>query len=474
MAGLDPRGARRRAALAALAAALGSLALGAGSAGAQADEPRPATDNGIDVVQIEGLLDPHNAALVDRSISRAEDRDSSLLVFQVDSGGAVGTDVDALTEAVGEARVPIAVWIGPSGADARGGAALLALSAPFVSVAQGAGIGAVDPPRLDEPEALTRDELTAQVAELQEARGRNPESASDVVERRVPAEAARDLGIVDSVRPTIGEFIVSLHNQTIETADGPVRLSTADVVGSGVDARRRPNQVVRFAKLDLTQQLAHTLGSPWVAYVLFVIGVALLIFEFFTAGVGIAGGVGAIALIAACYGFSHLPAQWWAIALLAFGMIGLAIDLQAGGLGTWTFLGAAALVAGSVTLYGGSSRLDPSWWVVVLTCGGAVLFMVGGMTAMVRARFSTPTVGREELVGEMGDAAADVAPDGVVRVRDALWRARTNRATPIHAGDRVRVVAVDGIVLEVEPEAGGARDYRERARGRRTDHDQPG
>jgi membrane-bound serine protease (ClpP class) len=100
--------------------------------------------------------------------------------------------------------------------------------------------------------------------------------------------------------------------------------------------------------------------------------------------------------------------------------------------------------------------------VVVIAC--TVAFMVAAMPAMVRSRFSTPTIGREELVGEMGRAEADVDPDGVVRIRDALWRARTNRATPIHAGDAVRVVSIEGVVLEVEPESGGARDYRERRR----------
>ena len=67
---------------------------------------------------------------------------------------------------------------------------------------------------------------------------------------------------------------------------------------------------------------------------------------------------------------------------------------------------------------------------------------------MVRSRFSTPTIGREELIGEMGVAEVGVDPDGVVRVRDALWRARTNRATPIAPGDVVRVVAVEGVLLE--------------------------
>jgi membrane-bound serine protease (ClpP class) len=88
------------------------------------------------------------------------------------------------------------------------------------------------------------------------------------------------------------------------------------------------------------------------------------------------------------------------------------------------------------------------------------------MTAMIRARFSTPTVGREGMIGELGTAEVDVQPDGVVVIRGVRWRARTNRATPITAGDRVRVVSVDGLVLEVEPEAGGARDYHDRARRR--------
>jgi membrane-bound serine protease (ClpP class) len=119
-----------------------------------------------------------------------------------------------------------------------------------------------------------------------------------------------------------------------------------------------------------------------------------------------------------------------------------------------------------VWLYGGSSRLDPAWWVIVRVSGGTVVFMLSGMTAMIRSRFSTPTIGREDLVGEIGTAEVAVAPEGVVRVRDALWRARTNRATPIRDGDRVRVVAVEGVLLEVEPEAGGAKDYRDRGRRR--------
>ena len=83
------------------------------------------------------------------------------------------------------------------------------------------------------------------------------------------------------------------------------------------------------------------------------------------------------------------------------------------------------------------------------------------MPAMIRTRFATPTIGRDWMIGELGDVTVDVDPDGMVRIREALWRARTNRATPVLVGDRVRVVAIDGLVLEVEPEEGGAIDYRE-------------
>jgi membrane-bound serine protease (ClpP class) len=78
----------------------------------------------------------------------------------------------------------------------------------------------------------------------------------------------------------------------------------------------------------------------------------------------------------------------------------------------------------------------------------------------MRARFSTPTIGRESMLGEMGVARSPIDPDGTVEVRGAPWRARTNRATPLAAGDRLRVVGIDGLVLEVEPESGGAKDYR--------------
>ena len=93
---------------------------------------------------------------------------------------------------------------------------------------------------------------------------------------------------------------------------------------------------------------------------------------------------------------------------------------------------------------------------------GAFLYAYTGMPSMVRTRFSTPTIGRRWMIGEMGEAMTDVSPEGTVRVRDVSWRAITNRATPVKAGESVRVVGLDRLVLEIEPEEGGAKDYRQR------------
>ena len=184
-------------------------------------------------------------------------------------------------------------------------------------------------------------------------------------------------------------------------------------------------------------------------------------FEFFTISIGLAGGTGAIALVGAFVGFSHLPVSPWALGLVLVAMLGYAIDVQAGRAFSWTVIATVLLMIGTVFLYDGSSRLDVYWWVIAIVVLSTIAFFVGAMPVAVRSRFSTPTIGREELVGEMGEAAVDISPDGVVILRGARWRARTNRATPITAGAAIRVVEVDGLVLEVEPDEGAARDYRE-------------
>jgi membrane-bound serine protease (ClpP class) len=464
--------ARRFVAVACLVVAAAILLTDVASARQGQATPRR---NGIDVVKVDGLLDPPTASLVRDAIRRANQRRSTMIVLQLDSGGSIDVDVEPMLRDVRRSRVPVIVWVGPSGAKAKGAATLLAESAPVVSVSSGSSIGPADPLRLDQPGATNRGALAERLEELAVRWDRDGAGARRLAAENLPADAAHSAGAINTVEPTVGELIVSLDGRAVPTASGPKLLSTATVVGEGLGRRRQPNQEVRFDRLDIANQLLHTLISPSIAYLLFVAGLALIVFEFYTCGIGLAGLAGAASLVGALVGFSHLPVAWWAAGLLMLAVFGFAVDVQAGGLGVWTFIGGGALVAGSLTLYGGDARLNPPWWVLAIVIVGTALFMLGAMTAVIRSRFSTPTIGREGIVGEEGRAEVDVAPDGVVVIQGARWRARTNRATPIDAGDPVRVVAVEGLVLEVEPPEGGARDYRDRSgrRGRARDRARP-
>jgi membrane-bound serine protease (ClpP class) len=434
----------------------GASARGAGAASAGR--------RGIDVVQVEGYFDPPNQSLVLDAIAEANATGATALILQVTSKGGIDVDVSKVIHAIDRSRVPIVVWVGPSGADAKGATTMIMEAAHLAFISPNSGAGPGHPVLLTDPHATTTRQVGNQLAALARARGRDPQAARRLATERLGSEEAARTGATDGVRPTVGELIVKLDGKTVTTRAGDVKLSTAKVIGAGRDRRRQPNQVVQFDRLGLGGQLLHRLISPSIAYFLLIAGLALLVFEFYTAAIGLAGLVGALCVIGSFVGLSHLPFHWWALALLFLAAFGYGVDAQAGALGVWTGIAMVALAAGSWWLYGGDAALRPAWWVLLLVGGGMVLFMVGGMTAMIRSRFSTPTIGREGMIGETGVAEVRIDPDGVMLIRGARWRARTNRATPIEEGAEARVVAVEGLVLEVEPPEGGARDYRDAAR----------
>jgi membrane-bound serine protease (ClpP class) len=421
--------ARLGAALVAGAAALfaAGAAPPAHAASSQPACPSPGDGPAV-VVEVDGLIDPVLVDLIDDQVARAEDGCALALVLQLDSGGVVVDDdeLDGLLATVEGATVPVTVWIGPSGSRVTGDAVRIVAAAGLTGIAPGSSI-----------------EVTPA---LLEARGVDPADLGNVdVGDRIGAQRAVDLDLVDNDAPTILEFVVQIDGFETDVVDG----------------NRVPATDVTFGGLSIVGQLMHTVASPAVAYLLFTIGLALLLFELFTAGVGIAGMVGAGSLVLGCYGLAVLPTRPLGVALLLFAMFGYGVDVQTGVPRAWTGIATVSFVLGSLSLFDGVSV---SWITLLVAFVGMTLAMVVGMPTMVRSRFSTPTIGRDWMIGELGEARTDIAPEGIITLRDAPWRARTNRATPIRKDEPARVVAIEGLVLEVEPEQGGARDYRERAR----------
>ena len=399
---------------------------GAGRSGSTADGYPT-----FDVVAISGLIDEIVADFIEDSVASAEDRGSGGVVLQVNSRGHVVSD-ERLTEVartIVDSAVPVYAWVGPSGASALGGAAQLVGVAEELSVAVGSRLGSTG--ELIFPELVSEQFLGA---------------AQFLEGATVDEEGVVEQGLATRDSPTLVFFVLDLpgFGSSVETADGT--------------SVRVPDSSVRFFKLPLLDGWVHGLASPAMAYLLFLIGAALLVFELYTAGVGIAGVIGAGCFILGCYGFDVLPARNWAVALLVVAMLGYAVDVQVGVPRVWSWIATICLVVGSLFLYEG---MAVSWITLLVGIVGVALSMVSGMPAMIRTRFGTPTIGREWMVGRLAVAIEDVSKEGVVDVDGAPWRARVNRTTPISAGDRVRIVAIEGLYLEIEPESGGARDYRE-------------
>jgi membrane-bound serine protease (ClpP class) len=382
----------------------------------------------VAVVEVDGLIDPVLVDFVESSIADAEAAGALALVLQVDSTGVVVDDevFAGLLDRMLSASVRVDVWVGPSGSTLTSPASQLVGAADEVGMAPGSRLGNAGPP-------LTE--------------GLDLERLAPIADRVVNTQEAEELGITSFPAPTIGDFLVNLPG--VQTRE----------ITQGDQTRREPVTQVQFGQLSLLDQLMHTAASPAVAYLLLAVGLALIVFELFTAGVGVAGVVGAGSLVLACYGLAVLPVHWWALGLIVLSMFAFAIDVQTGVPRFWTAAGVVMFVIGSLFLYDG---LSLSWVTLLVGIVGVLLAFLAGMPSMVRTRFSTPTIGREWMIGEVGRAVSRVDPDGVVQIRDALWRASTNRATPVEELDRVRVIGIDGLVLEVEPEEGGARDYRER------------
>ncbi len=438
--------------------AVGLLVFGSGSvAGAQTDsgsEAQAGTDglvacpavtdaiattgDQIRIVNVAGLIDPVVSDHLIDQLDRAEDDPDVLaMVIWINSRGSVIDDTRyrELAERLRSSPIQIALWVGQAGSTAEGGAAELATVADIVGVTPNSTIGRLGERRLPaewgDPFAEVADRAETELLSAEEA-----------------IRAGISVGPLQNTVP-IGSFATQLDGfEVLRCLDDDGNLATI------------PLTQAQISGLSLTDQLFHTAASPEVAYLFFALGLSLLVFELFTAGVGIAGVLGAGFLVLGSYGLAILPTRWWAIILLLVAFVLLGIDIQTNVPRFYTIAGLVVFVVGSWFLYDGVSM---SWVTMGAVFIGAVLYAYSGMPSMVRTRFSTPTIGRKWMIGELGEAVTDIDPEGTVRIRDVSWRAITNRATPVESGDRVRVIGIDRLLLEIEPEEGGARDYRERS-----------
>jgi len=371
---------------------------------------------GIDVIDVSGPLDSSALDFIVDSIEQGAELGQELAVVQINSKAVLDTDAfDRLAALISEPPLPVAVWVGPAPAAVFGAAADLPHLATHAAMAPGTFEGHYQPRIL----------------------GESPDRSDELIE-------AEETGL--DLQASVRQFLQDLDGVTFDTTDGPVVVSTLEDVDGGITTKdvtfRKPGLGTRFLRLAVT---------PEATFFFLVVGLSIVVFEFYALGPGVAAGVAAISLALASWGLLTLPVAWWALVLVLVGFLVLVTAHQRGGLLILTLMGALVLQVGGMTLIDGGGQIDPQWWLVLASVLAVLFFFLLAMPTVQRARLSTETIGRESLIGETGTALADFDPDGLVEVRGARWRGTAHREAGISAGESVVVTGVDGLFLEIEP-----------------------
>jgi membrane-bound serine protease (ClpP class) len=425
-----------------------------GPASAQPD------DQIVDVIELEGVIDPSAADYLRSRLAAAQDDGVHAAILKLDTPGGLDVSMRAIIQDILDLDTPVVVWVAPPGARAASAGTFIAYAANLVYMAESTEIGAASPVNLgggEQSETLTAkitNDAAAFIRDLATTRGRNPDWADQAVRdaASVGSAEAVEMDVANGIASSLRDLLQEMDGETVQIIDGPsVTLETWN------EAEGIPAVTIRFQQMNLFQLLLHTITNPEIAYFLVLVGLFGLIFELYNPGIGLAGILGGVSLLLGLYSLSVLPTNWAGLFLIVLAVIFFVVDLQVAGLGVFTVGGVISMVAGALLLFAGAS---PELGLSPLAIGASVVltlaFFSAVLTAALRVRLRRPITGEEAIVGTVGEAKTDIAPEGTVVTKGTLWRARTME-TAIEAGSKVRIMATEGLVLLVEP----IHDHRE-------------
>lgn len=411
--------------------------------------PVLAQPSGDEPVVVIDVRNPMDQRLMDFVVDTLAGTDAHLFVLQVDSPGIASGQPDALYRAITEASAPVVAWVGGRPAVAFGGAAGLLNLADIGAAAPGTEIGYLEPTVAGSAEVVVPYRPS-----------HDPEGEDSLDELRSTSLVIDEpvAGYVDVVVPTIGQLITGLDGTVVIRGTGDdavtfeISTATEQTTPDGVVAVS-PSRDTLFVKPSLWDRFLRLAARPEAAFFFLVVAIAAATFEFYAVGPGITAGIAAVAFLLAGYGIAVLPVVWPAVAATVVGLLLYTWDFQRGRIGWRSISGTALLVLGGLLYTDARPQFAPTWWIVLIVVAGIALFYSVALTTIVRSRFSTTTIGRDQLIGRSGVADDDLEPEGVVVVDGARWRARSHREAGIGSGDPVVVEGIDGIVLMVAPGA---------------------
>jgi len=395
----------------------------------------------IYIITVSDAIGPGVADFVEKSIEKASTDDVACIIIQLDTPGGLAESMRVIVKAIFASRVPVVVYVSPSGARAASAGVMITMAADIAAMAPGTNIGAAHPVGTGGKEidgAMSEkviNDMAAQVKSIAERKGRNARWAERAVRESVSVTET------EALKENIVDIVAADLDELIQKIDGRM------VAGKGVLKTAETRSV--FLKENLRTKILKTISDPNIAYVLMMIGLAGLYFELSHPGAIFPGVIGGISLVLAFFAFQTLPVNYAGILLIILSLVFFIIEMKVTSYGLLSFAGILSLLLGSIMLFEGQAGIRLSWRVLLPTIGFVSGFFVVVAGLVFRSQISRPKTGSAGMVGQIGVAKTDIRGEGRVFVRGELWKAVSTQT--IRAGQKVRVRNVDNLVLEVEP-----------------------
>ena len=419
----------------------------------------PAAAERAVVLEIDGAIGPPVADYIARELGSARAVDARLIILRMNTPGGLDTSMRRIISAILASPVPVATYVAPNGARAASAGTYIAYASAIAAMAPGTNIGAATPVQFggnplfpsdqksqkdekksgDSADTETRkivNDATAYIRSLAAVSGRNADWAADAVRSAasLPAAEALSLHVIDVIADDVPDLLRKIDGREVTIAGKPVRLATA-----GLEVETRPP--------DWQTELLMLVTNPNVAFILMLIGVYGLIFEFLSPGAVAPGLIGAISLLVALYALAFMPINYVGAALVLLGVALMIAEVHIGAFGALGVGGIAAFIIGAVMMFPAQvPGFSLSHGVVAVTALGSAALLLLALAAILRRRRPVVT-GHEALIGAEGETVSWQNGEGRVRVKGEIWLARSDAA--LTAGSRVKIVGRDGLVLRV-------------------------
>ena len=419
----------------------------------------PAAAERAVVLEIDGAIGPPVADYIARELGSARAVDARLIILRMNTPGGLDTSMRRIISAILASPVPVATYVAPNGARAASAGTYIAYASAIAAMAPGTNIGAATPVQFggnplfpsdqksqkdekksgDSADTETRkivNDATAYIRSLAAVSGRNADWAADAVRSAasLPAAEALSLHVIDVIADDVPDLLRKIDGREVTIAGKPARLATA-----GLEVETRPP--------DWQTELLMLVTNPNIAFILMLIGVYGLIFEFLSPGAVAPGLIGAISLLVALYALAFMPINYVGAALVLLGVALMIAEVHIGAFGALGVGGIAAFIIGAVMMFPAQvPGFSLSHGVVAVTALGSAALLLLALAAVLRRRRPVVT-GHEALIGAEGETVSWQNGEGRVRVKGEIWLARSDAA--LTAGSRVKIVGRDGLVLRV-------------------------